>query len=78
MNHNKLWRKITFEDKTVIVKAENPTKVVARLAKKKNKNRKGNYYLSGGTVVYHKISTLGHFRVETYEDKECTKRVVIK
>lgn len=73
----KHWRVIEIDGKRFLTKAC-PTDFIVRHARRKNKGRKGDYYLDGGKMTFHPRVVLGSYRcLGVYEDKACTRKVKI-
>ena len=51
--------------------------LVLKLAKKKNRNKKGDYYLSGNKVLFYEKKVIGRWKHERFSDKACTKLVKV-
>lgn len=69
------WLRVTFDDKEHICRDWD---FVIKLAKRKNKNKKGDYYLeSGGKVIFCERKVIATWKHERFSDEACTKRVKV-
>ena len=68
------WLKVTFDGKSYICRDWN---LVIKLAKKKNGNKKGDYYLDNNRVLFYEKKVIGKWKHERFSDKACTKPVKV-
>lgn len=68
------WLRVTFDGKRHICRDWD---LVIKLAKRKNKNKKGGYYLDGNKVVFYEKKVIASWKHERFSDKDCTKRVKV-
>ena len=66
------WLRVTFDGETHVCRDWN---LVMKLAKKKNKNKKGEYYLHNNKVYFYERKVIAKWKHERFADKACTKRV---
>lgn len=68
------WLRVTFDGKTQI---SQDWDLIIKLAKRKNKNRKGDYSIEGDKIVFYEKKVIAKWKHERLSDKECTKRVKV-
>lgn len=72
---NKDWLRVTFDGKQQVCRDWD---LVIKLAKRKNKNKKGDYYLGrNGQVIFCERKVIATWKHERFSDKACTKRVKV-
>jgi hypothetical protein len=69
------WFRVTYNGKQYLTQEFS---FISKLAKKKNKNKAGRYYLDNGIVTFWEPKVLGKWKCERFADKACTKRVKVE
>ena len=63
------WLRVTFGGKNYVCRDWD---LVIKLARKKNGNKKGDYYLQGNKVLFYEKKVIGKWKHERFADKACT------
>lgn len=66
------WLRVTFDEEVRVCRDWD---LVLKLAKKKNNNKKGDYFLDGNKVVFYEEKVIGKWKHERFADMACTKPV---
>ena len=68
------WLRVTFDGEQRVCRDYN---LIIKLAKRKNRHKKGDYHVSGNKVIFYEKKVIATWKHERFSDKDCTKRVKV-